>query len=547
MSDNMEAVVPRGSAPALLISRFFSWLESKSRLGLPVFAFLLGALLSRAFAPVNFFPVIFIAIPLALLVLERAKENKDAFGLGWWVGFGFFSLGLHWIGFSFTQQEHVPSFLAPFAIFGLTALLSIYTGITFWITWRLRVKGLARVLVFASAWTLFEIARGFWFTGFPWHLIGAVWAEWLPVAQSVYWISAYGLSFVTILSAASLVLFFEEKPKLLTMAIAFVGVLIFPLIAYLGDARLADNETRYHLGVSMRLVQGNVQQNEKWRSYLIDDHFDNHMQLSRANSKNGRANGIKLLIWPETAVQRENFDRDGSLLRWRMSRLLDFGAYAITGSPRFEERDGELHYYNSLIAFNSKGDLYARYDKNHLVPFGEYLPFEDTLKALGLSQLTGGSAWTAGQSLQTVKLPGIPSFSPLICYEAIFPGQVVLGNNRPDWMLVISNDAWFGMTDGPYQHLALSRLRAIEEGLPMVRSTSTGVSAVIDPFGRTVNSLGLGRRGTVESPLPKPIDAPEWSVGSRVLTVIYIAAFILIFFLIQVLYGERRSARGEAE
>lgn len=547
MADNSEAYAARVSMPSLWVARFFAWLEARSRFGLPVLAFLIGALLSRAFAPTNFFPIIFIAVPLALLLLGHARDGFQAFGHGWWVGFGLFSLGLNWIGFSFTQQDNVPEFMAPIAVFILTALLSVYIGTVFWATWRLRVSGFARVLVFASAWTLFEIARGFWFTGFPWHLIGAVWAEWLPVAQSVYWISVYGLSFVTLLAAGSLVLFFETKPSLPTMAVAALGVLTFPVIAFLGYQRLASNDTHYHLGVSMRLVQANVQQDEKWRSYLINDHFDNHMQLSRSQSENGKADGIKLLIWPETAVQRETFDRDGSLLRWRMSRLLNFGSYAITGAPRFAEEGGELKYYNSLIAFNSKGSLYARYDKNHLVPFGEYLPFEKALKAIGLSQLTelaGGSAWAAGQGLQTVKLPGVPSFSPLICYEAIFPGQVVLGEDRPEWMLVISNDAWFGMTDGPYQHLALSRLRAIEEGLPMVRSTSTGVSAVIDSYGRTISSLGLGRRGTVESPLPKAIEAPRWPVGLRILLLIALTAGILLYYLVPVMRKDYKQPKA---
>ncbi len=542
MADNSELLNEPVTAPHIWVARFFNWLEAQSRFGMPVFAFLLGVLLSRAFAPTNLFPAVFIVIPFALLLLGRARDGKAAFGYGWWVGFGLFSLGLNWIGYSFTQQDNVPAILAPFAVFALTALLSIYTGVSFWVTWRLQVTGIARVFVFAASWTLFEVARGFWFTGFPWHLVGAMWAEWLPVAQTVYWLSVYGLSFLTVFAAGSLVLFLDEKPPLKAVGIAIAGMLLFPVLAVGGYQRLSNNETYYNLGVSLRLVQANISQNEKWRSYLINDHFDNHMQLSRSQSEKGKAEGIKLLIWPETAVQRETFDRDGSLLRWRMSRLLDFGSYAITGAPRFTEEGGELNYYNSLIAFNAKGSLYARYDKNHLVPFGEYLPLEGVLKAMGLSQLTkmmGGSAWSAGETLQTVKLPGVPSFSPLICYEGIFPGQVILPENRPEWMLIISNDAWFGMTDGPYQHLALSRLRAIEEGLPLVRSTSTGVSAVIDAHGRTVSSLGLGRRGTVESPLPKAIEEPPFPTGLRILAFVFLSAGILAFYLLQVMRRER--------
>lgn len=546
MIDNNERLGQASSLPTIWVGRVFDWLETQSRFGLAIFAFLLGVLLSRAFAPANMFPAVFIVVPFALLMIERSKDGKSAFGSGWWLGFGLFSIGLNWIGYSFTQQDNVPAILAPFAVFALSALLAIYTGLSFWVTWRLKVKGVARVFVFAASWTLFEVARGFWFTGFPWHLVGSAWAEWLPIAQSTYWLSVYGLSFVTILAAGSLVLFLEEQPSLRAVCVAVVGVLVFPVLAVAGYQRLMGNETYYDLGVSLRVVQANVSQSEKWRSYLIDDHFDNHMQLSRGQSEKGKAEGIKLLIWPETAVQRETFDRDGSLLRWRMSRLLEFGSYAITGAPRFAEEDGALNYYNSLIAFNAKGNLYARYDKNHLVPFGEYLPLEDTLKSIGLSQLTkamGGSAWTPGDNLQTVKLPGVPSFSPLICYEGIFPGQVVLEGDRPEWMLILSNDAWFGMTDGPYQHLALSRLRAIEEGLPMVRSTSTGVSAVIDAYGRTVSALGLGSRGTIESPLPKPIDAPALPTGFKVLLVAFLSSGILLFYLLQIMRVERLARK----
>ncbi|MBL4640086.1 MAG: apolipoprotein N-acyltransferase [Kordiimonadaceae bacterium] len=546
MADQLEATMPAVSLSDQLVNGLFNWVESRSRFGLSVLAFVLGALLSQAFAPTNFFPAVFIALPVALLMLDRARIGKQAFAHGWWFGFGFFAVGLSWIAYSFTQQQNVPAALAPFAVLALAAIMAVFPALAFWTTWRLKVGSVAKVCIFAAAWTLFEIARGFLFTGFPWHLLGAVWAEWLPVAQTAYWITVYGLSFLTIVSASAFVLFLQLRPSLPTAAFALTAFAVFPVLALLGNARLEENQTNFHLGISLRLVQANVQQDEKWRSHLIDDHFETHMRLSRSgsNSKGGKAEGIKLLIWPETAVQKETFDREGSLLRWRVSRLLEFGAYAITGAPRYNSEDSELKYYNSLLAFNAKGKMYARYDKNHLVPFGEYLPLAPLLKSIGLSQLAelaGGSGWTRGNGLQTVTLPGIPKFSPLICYEAIFPGQVILPQERPEWMLVLSNDAWFGMTDGPYQHLALSRMRAIEEGLPMVRSTSTGVCAVIDSYGRTQSALGLGRQGTVESPLPKSISAPAWPTGLRVFAVLMLSIGILSVALIAMVVRARRG------
>ncbi|WP_417459635.1 apolipoprotein N-acyltransferase [Kordiimonas sp.] len=515
-------------------ARLFDWFGSKGRFGLPLLAFLNGVLLSRTFAPVNFWPLLFISIPLMILMIDHARTRAGVFGVGWWTGFGLFAVGLNWIGHSFTQQQAVPVLLAPVAILALSAILSLYIGLTFWVTWRLKARGAFRIVIFASCWTLFEVMRSFLFTGFPWHLIGTAWAEWLPMAQASYYIGVYGLSFLTLLAAGSLALVVDGNNRRLWFMWPALGLVFMASIAALGYGRLLGAETKFHLAVSMRLVQANVQQHEKWLAHLIPDHFDKHLKLSRGDDDTGRARGIRLLIWPETTVQRETFDREGSLHRWRISKLLDYGSFAIVGAPRFRATPEKVDFYNSLFAINSKAEIYARYDKTHLVPFGEYLPFEDLLNTLGIAQLTGGSAWSKGAALKTLTLPGVPSFSPLICYEVVFPGKVILKGERPEWILNITNDGWFGMTEGPYQHLAQARLRAIEEGLPLVRSASTGISAVIDPYGRTVTSLGLGKQGVLESPLPRSIEAFSVSSALRVVLAAMLCAFILFARLIYV-------------
>jgi len=522
------------TAPARYIARAFDWLAGKSRFGLPAVAFLLGVLLSRAFAPVNFFPALFVAFPFMLLLIDRAKTGGDAFAFGWWTGFGFFTIGLNWIGHSFTQQQAIPAVLAPFAITALAAVLAIYIGLVFWVTHRLKARGFLRMLVFASAWVMFELARGTWFTGFPWNLVGTMWANWLPVAQASYYIGAHGLSFLTVLAAVAFASLIDGTIGWRRFVPPALAVGVFAGLVLAGQERLAGNDTRFHLAVSLRLVQANVKQSEKWLSHLIEDHFDKHMTLSRNGDEEGRARGTRLLIWPETAVQSEKFDREGSLHRWRLSKLLDYGSFALVGAPRFTVENGEVNFYNSLFAINSKADLYARYDKAHLVPFGEYVPFEKTLNKWGINPLTGAQSWTPGPGSRTLEIPGIPSFSPLICYEIVFPGKVIAPEKRPDWILNITNDAWFGMTEGPYQHLAQARMRAIEEGLPLVRAASTGVSAVIDPYGRTVQSLGLGRQGLVESPLPEAIEAAPLTSPLRMALVAILCAFILFARLIYV-------------
>jgi apolipoprotein N-acyltransferase len=526
--------------PHSLFVRLLAWLEARGSFGIPALCFFMGALLSTAFAPLNFFPALFVSLPLALATLASASTGKAAFMRGWWFGFGFFSLGLNWIGHSFSQQDQVPVILAPFAMFVLTGLLALYIAVTFWVTWRLKTRGVWRVIVFSACWTLFEVARGTWFTGFPWHLLGSAWAEWNYAAQGAAWFSVYGLSFLTVLGVSSLALLISSEKLTQAICAGAVGLLIMPAVALAGYFRTADVLPEYHLGVSLKIVQANIKQRDKWLPHMIDDHFDNHMQLSRGSE--GKAEGTKLLIWPETAVQRQTFDRDNSLLRWRLSRLLEYGNYAITGAPRYDMANGQLRYYNSIFALNSKGNLFARYDKNHLVPFGEYMPFASVFSALGLKHLTEGGAFSAGTERQTLRLPGVPGFSPLVCYETIFPGRVVSTGPRPEWMLNLSNDAWFGKTGGPYQHLALARLRAIEEGLPMVRSTSTGISAVIDGYGRTVSSLDLGVRGVLESPLPRALPAPSISTSAKILGFLFLSAFIILIALLRVIRSERAAA-----
>ena len=529
------------------VAALTAWMQAKPNWRFPLIAFLAGALLTATFAPLSFFPAALAAFPLMVLLVDCAKSRQQAFTFGWWTGFGLFSIGLTWIGHSFTQQDNVPAILAPFAILILAGLMALYIAAVFWVSWRLWIKGPLRVLLFATVWMLFEFARGYLFTGFPWHLAGTMWADWLPVAQLASLISIYGLSALTVLGFSVFSLFLYKRPSMPEYGAVAAVVLVFAGGALWGQMRLQNNDTEYDLAVSLRLVQANVKQRDKWRSHLIDDHFDKHMKLSRGASERGRAEGVKLLIWPETAVQRESFDREASLLRWRMSRMLEFGSYAITGAPRYARTAEGANYYNSLFALNSRGQLYAKYDKKHLVPFGEYLPFQGILKAIGLEQLTGGVAFAAGKAIETIHLPGVPSFSPLICYEVIFPGRVVMENDRPEWLLNITNDGWFGLTNGPYQHLGLARFRAIEEGLPLVRSASTGVSAVIDSYGRTVASLAVDRTGILDSPLPLPLDAPAHSTSFKMMITFLLTLAAAIAFLGLAVIKARRSMGEKAK
>ncbi len=521
------------------LDSLFTFVERGGRIGLYALCLGLGFLLSRAFVPMDIFPVIFICFPLMVALVDRSASKINAFLLGWWCGFGFFSAGLVWVGHSFTQQDHVPVILAPFATLMLASTMALYVGLIFLVAkalWPRSPLNPLRIVIFASAWIGMEILRSTLFTGFPWHIISAVWANWLPILQMSYYLGVFGLGFLTVLMATVPIILLDQtrlRNRVFTGLLAATIIMAGTLV---GLMRLYNNETHFHLETNLRLIQANVQQYEKWKSHLIDGHFDKHLRLSRAGDQEGRAQGIKLLIWPEASVQSDSFDREASIERWRISKLLEFGAFAIVGAPRYQQTPDGINYYNSLFALNRKADLYARYDKHHLIPFGEYMPLQSFFGLIGLDSLATSVPFSSGLGPQTIQLPGIPSFSPLICYEVIFPSAAIDFTQRPEWLLNITNDGWFGLTEGPYQHLALARMRAVEEGLPLVRSAGTGISAVIDPLGRTITQLDLGHEGILESPLPLALPAPTVSSDSRLLIIGFLTSFILIFAIISRIY-----------
>ena len=515
-----------------LFAPVYAWLSAR-RYGLHGASFVAGASLSYAFAPHNIFLGLLLAFPFWMGIFPYLKDRAQAFAVGWWGGFGFFALGLNWVGYSFTQQDQVPAFLAPLAVLVMTSVLALFIAAVFAGVHHIQAPAIKRVHVFAVVWTLFEIIRGYVLTGFPWALVGAAWADYAVMTQTAFYITTYGLGALTILASGYLFTgIFLHGGRRQALISTGIGLGLYGLVLITGIVRLDANPATYHDDFTIKVIQANVQQREKWISYLIPDHFDKHMKLSRSNNGTGKAEGIDLLVWPETAVQQENFDREGNLLRWRISRLLEPGNFAIVGAPRFTVGEKRVEYFNSLFMLDHSGKLYARYDKSHLVPFGEYLPLQGLWDALGIQQLVGGAPFRPGTGPQTIRVPGVPAFSPLICYEAIFPGHVIDTDNRPQWMVNISNDGWFGMTDGPHQHMAMARMRAVEEGLPLLRSTSTGITSMMDGLGRTVKSLPVGVMGAMTVSLPKPVAGPfvpalykVW--GLSVLLLIYVAYSII--------------------
>ena len=499
------------------IFSFFEASKARKPYALYVFLMFLGVGFSYAFQPYNVAPIVFLITPLLVWVIDRAPNTREAFARGWFFGFGLFIKGMSWVGHSFTMQDEVPEWLAPIAILALAAVLASFKGLAFALAKRLVVPGVMRIVSFACAWMIAETLQGSLFTGLPWLLVGSMWADWTAMLQGAALVGVYGLSLATVFIAASPALFLEVKPTNFSRwtPVAAMGLLI--VWAGFGIGRLNITEVDVFPGFKMRLVQARIEQQDKWLSYLLEDHFSEHLKLTRQGSASGKADNIDLIIWPETAVP-ENLSLRSSLMRYRLSQLVGRSGHIITGAPRImRNEDGTRRIYNSLFALDEQANVVAQYDKFHLVPFGEYLPLGSLLRLFGLDQLTGGGeGFSSGLGPRTITIDGVPSFSPLICYEVIFPDMVSDWQDRPQWLLNVTNDAWFGLSEGPYQHLALARMRAVEEGMAMVRVAGSGITVVIDPLGRNIASMQVGAKGIIDSSLPMPLkDLPTLGMKKR--------------------------------
>jgi len=458
-------------------------------------SWLAGVMAALALPPWQAVPLLWLAFPLLLWLLGGVQDKRRALLLGWWFGFGHFSLGLYWIAHALLVDPLRFGWMIPFAIFGLAGLLGIFTGLAVMVTWRSAPAGLPRILLLAVSWAAMEWLRSWILTGFPWNLMATVWLALLPVAQLAALVGPYGLGLGTVLLAGLPAILLERTR--LSRGFFLVGCLALLAGAVWGQTRLPADPQPLVPGIRLRLVQPNIEQTLKWQPEMRLAHLRRHLALTASEG----LETITHVIWSETAAP-SFLDQDPVLLQ-RIAEAVPAQGLLLTGSARGTDPDHlPFRLWNSLLAINAEGAILASYDKAHLVPFGEYVPLRGLLP---LAKLTAGSTdFSAGPGPVSLTLPGLPPFGPLICYEIIFPGEVVDPKNRPNWLLNVTNDGWFGLSAGPYQHFAAARLRAIEQGLPVVRAANSGISAVIDPFGRVVKGLGLGESGVVDSGLPIP-------------------------------------------
>lgn len=496
-------------------------------------ALLAGAVSALAMPPFNLWPVLALTFPVAIWLIDgaaartRARSALAAAGVGFLFGFGYFLAGLWWIGSAFLVDAAIFGWLLPFAVMGLPALLGPFHAVAFGLARLVWPTGWPRILVFALALGFAEYARGRLFTGFPWNSFGYALADQTWLGQFASVVGVDGLTFLALAIFAAPAVLADSEPAKRAVVAALAALVA---LAVFGGVRLASSETTYDERVRLRVLQPEIPQDEKTQESSRDTVMDTYLSLTdEAKSPEHRGFAdANLVVWPESAFPFLLSRTPDALAR--IGRSLAPGASLVTGSVRGERPLGadKAQYWNSIHLVGDDGSIFATYDKIHLVPFGEYLPFQSFLEGLGLEAITrqrGG--FSSGDLRSLIALPQGPRFRPLVCYEAIFPDEIA-GDERPDFLLNVTNDAWFGRTPGPYQHAAQARARAVEQGLPLVRSANGGVSMIVDSYGRVLQSAALGERGVIDGALPKSLPPTPYSLTQGALAFTMPAFFIVV-------------------
>ena len=491
-----------------------------------------GCMAALAMPPLDLWPVLFIAVPVFLLLLSGSQQSnwRSGFGTGWCFGLGYFTLAFHWIGFAFLIDAATYLWMMPFMLGALAGGMAIYWGLAAVVAKRFGVSGLPLVLLFAVSLGVAERLRGHLLTGFPWAAPGLAVDGMGAVAQLA---AVFGMPGLTVLIAmwAGLPLVLVVETSRAAKLAAIVLLALLPAGWGLGALRLAAADDAMVPGVHLRIVQPNISQQQKWREDNSRTIFDTLKQLSTAPTAaqpQGIA-GVTHVIWPESAVPF--FIDESPVAKAELKPLLGGRTVLITGSIRRDAKDADK-VFNSVITFDGAAQVVARYDKWRLVPGGEFLPFEWLLEPLGFRKVvTVPGSFQAGPGPVTLSVPGLPDVAMLVCYEAIFPHDLIDASKRPGVIVNVTNDGWFGRSTGPYQHLAQTRLRAIEQGLPVVRAANTGISAVIDGYGRYLQQLPLMEAGVIDSGLPVALAPTVYATwGDSIFAALIVLLFMSVSF-----------------
>jgi apolipoprotein N-acyltransferase len=504
-------------------------------------AFGAGALSALAMPPFFVFPILWITLPTFVWLIDGAVERAPsgrisrlgpAFSAGWWFGFGYFLAGLWWVGGAFLVEADEFAWLLPLVVLGLPALLALFWGIGAALAQLLWSEDWRRIFALAAGLGGVEWLRGHILSGFPWNAIGyALTAgEVLMQSAALFGIYALGVIAVAIFAAPAAMAPATGEGRR-HVALPSLAVVALAALGLYGVLRLGDAGTASIPGLTVRIAQPALSQLQKWEPENKDEVLSQYFRLS--SPEGAPLESGTVLVWPESAFPYPLTQDPGTLAA--IAELLPEGTALVTGAYR-EERPpaGASQFYNSIYVIGDDGTIVQAYDKMHLVPLGEYVPGGSMLRRLGLRQLAD-RGFVAGPHRRALALPQGPSFAPLICYESIFSGALLSEGPRPDFILNVTNDGWFGRTTGPYQHFHQARVRAVEEGLPLVRAANTGISAIIDPYGRIIAHGPLGEATMIETSLPKAI-LPPFYAQWRGLLVILSLVVCMLMALTKILY-----------
>jgi apolipoprotein N-acyltransferase len=539
-----------GAAPALTLPQRVILAEGWTRRAI---AFAAGACGALALAPIGFAPAMLVPMCVAVWLLDGAAASPRASalsfarasvgraaGAGWWLGFGYFFAGLWWLGSALLVQADQFAWALPLAVLGVPAGLACFTALGFALARLIWSPGSLRVFALAAGLAAAEWLRGHVMTGFPWNDFGMALAGVPVLDQTASLVGLHGLDILAVILFAAPATLADGGKRRLTPAIVAALILLAAMGGY-GALRLARGESGFVAGVTLRIMQPALPQDAKFKAENGAEILRRYLELSDRAIAPGHSGvaDVTHVIWPESAFPFV-LSREPQAMARIAATMRD--ATLLTGAARVEDAPGgarRAKIFNAILAVQ-RGRIVAAYDKIHLVPFGEYLPLAGLLGPLGATHLVPG-VWDAGAGPRRLRAPGLPLAAPLVCYEAIFPAEAVEpdGPERPQWLLNVTNDGWFGATSGPYQHFAQARLRTIEEGLPLVRAANTGVSAIVDPYGRVLTSLPLGVEAVIDGRLPKPASPPPFALHPFLWT-----STLWFFTIIFALLGRVRRSAG---
>jgi apolipoprotein N-acyltransferase len=505
---------------------------------------ILGSISALTFAPLYLFPLAIFAFSGWFLIGNSCKDNKESFLIGWFFGFGQFIFGLYWICISLFVDISKFFWLLPFALFLIPAVLAIYTGLalllTNFIATKLAIKDWRKILLLAVIWVFFEFLRSTLFTGFPWNLLGYSLLFSLPLSQAASVVGIYGLSLLAIIFYCFPALFiqtnndkikFHFDKKLQPFYISLI--LSISLIWLAGFFRINNFQPNFFPNATFRLVQPSIAQENKWNP---ESRYDSFLENIRLSHRLG-FDKVNYVVWSESAVPYVINQITSYGLLSNIASAAPQDGFIITGALKAEFKEGSNDWerepskiWNTIFVINHDAKVITNYDKNHLVPFGEYIPFSDSLPFI--SKITDGAInFSQGNGLKTIKLNSkTPSFSPLICYEAIFSGNVIDKSHPPQFLLNLTNDAWFGLSFGPYQHFDMVRMRSIENGMPTIRVANSGISGLIDPLGKIVALIPLNKKDILDVMLMENLPATIYMrYGNKILILISTIILSLAF------------------